>query len=184
MLSECDPQYVLLLLSDSLENDKADEQVLKTLLYCNNYKNMHPEAGFVITCEMNSIVNQQLAQQTSASDFVISQNIAALLMSQIAENRELKRVFETILSSEGFEVYIKPARYYFRPNPDQVIDFYSIQDAVAEKGEIFIGYKKKTPEGNTIELNPRKMISGTEAGITITEEDELIVLAEDMMIRC
>ena len=132
LLSDCKPQYVLILLPENTEAEKADEQVLKQLLYCNNYRNMHPEAKFGITCEMNNVANQQLAQKSMTSDFVISQNIASLLMSQIAENRELRRIFETLLSSEGFEVYIKPAKYYFTPQADKEIDYYSIQDAVAE----------------------------------------------------
>ena len=183
LLSECNPQYVLILLPDSVEPDKADEEVLKLLLYCNNYKNLHPEADFGITCEMNSVANQQLAQRSMASDFVISQNIASLMMSQIAENRDLRKVFETLLSSEGYEVYIKPARYYFHMDPDREIDYYSIQDAVADKGEIFLGYKKTSPDGSIILLNPQKVTDGQETGIILTDKDELVVLAQDMTIR-
>ena len=107
LLTECKPNYVLLLVPDELDDNQADEQALKLLLYCKHYKEMHPEADFGITCEMRSITNQQLAQDSMASDFVISRNIASLMMSQIAENRELRQIFETLLSSEGFEVYIK-----------------------------------------------------------------------------
>lgn len=100
----------MLLVPDELDNDQTDEQALKLLLYCKHYKEMHLEADFGITCEMRSIENQQLAQDSMASDFVISWNIAFLMMSQIAENREPRQIFETLLSSEGFEVYIKPAK--------------------------------------------------------------------------
>ena len=183
LLTECDPRYVLILVPDDLDDNQADEQALKLLLYCKKYKQMHPEADFGITCEMRSIANQQLAQDSMASDFVISRNIASLMMSQIAENRELRQIFETLLSSEGFEVYIKPARYYFNIQPGQAIDFYSLQDAVAEKGEIFLGYKRRTAEGDTITLNPVKLQYGKKTEMVFREDDELVVLAESMIVR-
>lgn len=183
LLSECNPQYVLILVPDDLDDDQADEQALKLLLYCKHYKEMHPEADFGITCEMRSIVNQQLAQDSMASDFVISRNIASLMMSQIAENRELRQIFESLLSSEGFEVYIKPPRYYFNTQLDQTIDFYSLQDAVAEKGEIFLGYKRRTAEGDMITLNPVKLRYGKKTEMEFREGDELVVLAESMVVR-
>ena len=183
LLTECKPNYVLLLVPDELDDNQADEQALKLLLYCKHYKEMHPEADFGITCEMRSITNQQLAQDSMASDFVISQNIASLMMSQIAENRELRQIFETLLSSEGFEVYIKPAKYYFSIQPGQAIDFYSLQDAVAEKGEIFLGYKRRTAEGTSITLNPLKLQYGKKTEMVFREDDELVVLAESMIVQ-
>lgn len=182
LLSECDPQYVLILVPDDLDDDQADEQALKLLLYCKYYKEMHPQTDFGITCEMRSIANQQLAQDSMASDFVISRNIASLMMAQIAENRELLQIFETLLSSEGFEVYIKPAKYYFHMQPDQALDFYSLQDAVAEKGEIFLGYKRRTAQGDLITLNPEKLRNGKKTEMVFREDDELVVLAESMIV--
>ena len=156
---------------------------MKLLLYCKHYKEMHPQTDFGITCEMRSIANQQLAQDSMASDFVISRNIASLMMAQIAENRELLQIFETLLSSEGFEVYIKPAKYYFHMQPDKAIDFYSLQDAVAEKGEIFLGYKRRTAQGDLITLNPEKLRNGKKTEMVFREDDELVVLAESMIVR-
>ncbi len=183
LLGECAPRYVLILVPDYLSDDEADEQALKLLLYCKHYKDMHPDEDFGITCEMRNIANQQLAQDSMASDFVISHNIASLMMSQIAENRELREIFEILLNNEGYEIYIKPAKYYFRPDPDREIDYYSIQDAAAEKGDIFLGYKKKTSEGFEICLNPLKGKGDNTVRTIFTEDDELVVLSEDKAVR-
>ena len=195
LLDECKPQYVLTLSPDELEDDDADEMALKLLLYCKYYKSIHPDADFGITCEMRSVENQQLAQSTMVSDFVISRNIASLMMSQIAENRELREVFENLLSNEGFEIYMKPVRYYIDLHNMTSIDIFSIQDAVAEKGEIFLGYKKSAKNRSAskdaasdvkeeiIELNPAKIQNGTAVAYSFTADDELIVLAENMTIR-
>lgn len=190
LLAETRPQYVLTLSPDELQDDEADEKALKLLLYCKNYKNMHPEAEFGVTCEMRSIENQQLAEGTMASDFVISRSIASLMMSQIAENRELREVFENLLCNEGFEVYMKPAKYYMDLRGGKPIDLFSVQDAVAEKGEILIGYKKKSQNRDTsdgadplIVLNPARLQNGAVTEISFSEEDEFIVLSENMNIR-
>jgi hypothetical protein len=190
LLAETRPQYVLTLSPDELQDDEADEKALKLLLYCKNYKNMHPEAEFGVTCEMRSIENQQLAEGTMASDFVISRSIASLMMSQIAENRELREVFENLLCNEGFEVYMKPAKYYMDLRGGEPIDLFSVQDAVAEKGEILIGYKKKSRNKETsdgaeplIVLNPARLQDGAVTEISFSEEDEFIVLSENMNIR-
>ena len=194
LLDECKPQYVLTLSPDELEDDEADEKVLKLLLYCKHYKDTHPDAGFGITCEMRSIENQQLAQGSMASDFVISRSIASLMMAQIAENRELREVFEILLCNEGFEIYMKPAKYYIDLCNGAPIDIFSVQDAVAEKGEILLGFKRKaksredasdlTSVGtDDLIINPAKLQNGAVTMISLSTDDELIVLAEDMTIR-
>ena len=190
LLDECRPQYVLTLSPDELDDTKADEKALKILLYCKNYMDTHPDANFGITCEMRSVENQLLAQGTMASDFVISRSIASLMMSQIAENRELREVFEDLLSSEGFEIYMKPAKYYIDLCDGKPVDIFSVQDAVAEKGEIFIGYKKaartgepESEEEKLILLNPAKMDNKAVKEYSFLPEDEFVVLAEDHTIR-
>ena len=151
---------------------------------CKNYKDTHPDANFGVTCEMRNVENQLLAQGTMVSDFVISRSIASLMMSQIAENRELREVFEKLLSSEGFEVYMKPAKYYLDLSSGKPVDIFSVQDAVAAKGEIFLGYKKKSETGETqIALNPNKIRNGSVIAYSFSAEDEFVVLAEDMTIR-
>ena len=186
LLDECRPQYVLTLSPDELDDAQADEKALKILLYCKKYKDIHPEAKFGITCEMRSVENQLLAQGTMASDFVISRSIASLMMSQIAENRELREVFEVLLSSEGFEIYMKQAKYYLDLSDGKTVDIFSVQDAVAEKGEIFIGYKKTARAGDAeklIRLNPDKLQGKAVKKYSFLPEDEFIVLAEDHTIR-
>ena len=59
-------------------------------------------------------------------------------MAQISENRELKGVFDQLLDSDGFEVCMKPAKYYFDPQGE--MDYLPAGEAVAAKQEILIGY--------------------------------------------
>lgn len=171
LLKEAQPNYVIMLSSEEADGNKADEKSLRLLLYIQKYKRDHPEFDIGITCEMRNVENQTLAQGKISSDFIISRNIAALLMSQIAENRELKGVFDQILDSDGFEVYMKPAKYYLRNEGET--EYMSVFEAVAEKHEILIGYMKD----GVFVSNPDKT-----SMVTIGPDDSLIVLAEELAI--
>lgn len=183
LLDECNPNYVLTLSNQTEDDNLADEKSLMLLLYCRHYKMLHPKADFGVTCEMRRVTNQSVAQDTIASDFIISRNIAALMMSQIAENRELKDVFELLLSSDGFEIYMKPAKYYLEITDGMESDIFSIVDAVAEKHEIFIGYCLKSEQNGGPILNPPKMRNGKLRYVKLCSDDQFVVLAEDPMIK-
>ena len=184
LIDESRPDFLLVMSGTADDNEEADAQSLKLLLYCKHYKEQHPEADFGITCEMRNVANQRLADVLMTSDFVVSRNIAALMMSQIAENRELKDVFENLLVSEGYEIYIKPAEYYLDIYGETEVDLFSLSEAVAEKAEIFIGYKHNAGgvDGDAI-LCPDKMKNGRAAAIRLSEGDQLVVLAEDMRVK-
>lgn len=182
LLDEARPDFILTLSDQKLPDDAADEKSLTLLLYLEQYKRLHPEVSYRITSEMRRVSNQVLAQKTMASDFVISRNISSLMMAQISQNRELKNVFESLLESDGFEIYMKPVRYYLSgPWP---VDYYSLLDAVAEKKEIFIGYRRNAagPAGEPV-CNPKKRTGGRKETLTLSPDDFLIVLAEDQTIR-
>ena len=183
LIDGCKPDFLLVMSSETNDNEEADAKSLKLLLYCKHYKMLHPEADFGVTCEMRNVANQNLADVLMSSDFVVSRNIAALMMSQIAENRELKDVFENLLVSEGYEIYIKPAIYYLDISGETEVDLFSLSEAVAEKQEIFIGYKLNSEGDGDAVLSPNKMVNGKAATIKLHEDDQLVVLAEDIRVK-
>ena len=178
LLEESCPAHVMVLSDEEPDEDAADERSLILLLYLQQYHREHPEASFGITCEMRKITNQVLAQRTVSSDFIISRNMASLMMAQIAENRELRSVFETLLDSSGYEIYLKPASLYLQPGKEW--DLFSVSDAVAAKGEVFIGYKKT---GKDPVVNPQKMFRGRRTRLYVEPGDSFVVLAEDPSVR-
>lgn len=178
LLDQCRPGHVMALSDQSLDEDDADEKSLTLLLYLQQYLRESPGNSFGITCEMRKISNQVLAQKTVSSDFIISRNMASLMMAQIAENRELRGVFDILLDSNGYEIYLKPAAYYMAL--DKEWDLYTVSDAVAAKGEIFIGYKKENEDPI---INPAKMEGGKEAILRFGPHDNVVVLSENPSVR-
>lgn len=175
------PNFILDLSDYGLSDEEADERTLQVLLYIYDYQKNHPAVKLGITCEMRTMRNQNLVRDTVSSDFIISRNIASLMMAQISEDRDIKAVIESLLSHEGFEVYMKSPKYYF--NTDKPMDLFSMADAVAAKGEILIGYSKYGEVKDKIFVNPSKFEDGKLNKIKLNDEDHLIVVAEDYFVR-
>ena len=168
----------LLLLSyqNTYERQEADAKTLITLLHLRNLAE-HTDQTLNIVSEMLDAKNRELAKVTNADDFIISDNIISLLMSQVSENKYLMRVFEQLFQAEGSEVYLKSARDYVEIGKE--LDFYTVLEAALRKDEIAIGYRKMVHKRDEIEaygirLNPNKFDK-----IVFDPEDTIILFAED-----
>lgn len=166
-----DLDNVLLLSNMNLESEAADARTLLSLIYLWDIikKTKHRVS---ITSEMRRTINQRLATGSRGDDFVIGSNIVNLLMTQIAENRELTALFEDILDEEGSELYMKPMENYVQLNIP--VDFYTITESASRQGHIAVGYKKMIDDEMHIITNPAKSEK-----VTYVEGDLLIVVAED-----
>jgi ion channel POLLUX/CASTOR len=169
-------EHVILLSYSDLPIQEADAKTLITLLHL---RNLADAAGtrLSIVSEMMDIRNRALAQIARADDFIVSDKLVSLMMSQLSENKNLELVFKTLFSSEGSEIYIRPMTDYIKLG--STVDFYTVLEAAAQKGETAIGYRlmrhsdDKT-RGYGVNVNPRKSEKHT-----FGEQDKIVVLAED-----
>jgi ion channel POLLUX/CASTOR len=97
--------------ADELEIQEADAQTLITLLHL---RRICDETGkdVKIVSEMLDIRNRDLAVVTKANDFIVSDKLISLLMSQVSENKYLMSVFDDLFDAEGSEIYLKPVSNY------------------------------------------------------------------------
>ena len=161
----------VLILTDS-DNEESDARTLLLLL---QLRDIAAKTGlkFSVTSEMRSVENQELAQVTKVTDFVVSSNITALMMTQISQAREQFVILDDLLSDDGSELYMKDAGRYVQLG--ESVDFYTIGAAATQYGEIALGYKKFRDDGEfDIVLNPPK--SST---VILSKDDSLILLAEN-----
>jgi voltage-gated potassium channel Kch len=161
---------------DHLEPEAADSRTLITLLHLREIA-----AGlgtdFNIVSEMLDDRNRRLAEVTRADDFIVSDNIISLMMAQISENAALNEVYNHLFSSEGSEIYLRPAQWYVTLG--EPVDFYTVIEGASRRGETAFGYRDATPPGAgdgqaAIHVNPLK----TDKHV-YEEGDLIIVLAED-----
>ena len=121
---------------------------------------------------MNSVENQKLMKVANVNDFVVGSSITSLIIAQIAENRHLLEFFTTLLTSDGSELYMKPAENYVKLN--QPVNFYELTEIAKQKNEILMGYKKMVDGQMQLTVGPVKTDK-----VSFTKEDYLIVVAED-----
>jgi len=172
-----DYNYIMLLCYQNyFPIQEADAQTLITLLHLRNFTEKYNEK-YKIVSEMLDIRNRQLADITSADDFIVSDKLISLLMSQVSENKYLMRVFEDLFDADGSEIYIKPAKEYVKTGEE--LNFYTILESAARKNEVAIGYRiikeaKDAHKGYGVYVNPPKSQK-----FTLSAEDMVIVLSED-----
>jgi voltage-gated potassium channel Kch len=172
------PSYhhiIILSYSDDLPSQKADARTLITLLHLRDIANQF-KAEFTITTEMLLVQNRDLAAVTRADDFIVSNKLISLMLSQISENKELTAVFQDLFDPEGSELYLKPVTDYIAL--DHPINFYTLLEAARRRGQVAIGYRLKAEARDAekmygVHVNPKKSEK-----VQFTDEDKLIVLAD------
>jgi voltage-gated potassium channel Kch len=161
---------------DDLTPHRADAKTLITLLHLRELA-VQLGVDLNVVSEMLDDRNRELAEVTQADDFIVSDQLISLMLSQISENDQLSDVFQTLFSSAGSEIYLRPADQYLKPGAN--VDFYTVLEAARRRGETAIGYRlaehahsKENAYGVTV--NPRKAEKRV-----FTPADRIIVLAEN-----
>lgn len=169
--------YIIILsYTDNIDVQESDAKTLITLLHLRNISE-RLDKDFSIVSEMRDMRNRELAEVAKADDFIVSDNLVSLMVSQLSENRELKKVYDILFRAEGSEIYLKPAINYVKPG--MTVNFYTVLESAAQQGETAIGYRLYKESHNSqahygIHLNPNKNVS-----VTFEHEDKIIVIAEN-----
>lgn len=167
---------IVLSYADSKGTQEADSCTLITLLHLRDMaERSHKDLSIV--SEMLDVQNRMLAEVTRADDFIVSKKLISLMMTQVSENKALNAVFTDIFDPEGTEIYLKHASQYVRL--DTPVNFYTVIESAARRGEVAIGYRLKSLASDSeksygVVLNPVK--SDT---LSFSKEDRIIVLADD-----
>lgn len=171
-----DYDHVIVLAYSTLEQQEADAKTLVTLLHLRDIAE-EDETPFSIVSEMLDLRNRELAEATQVDDFIVSEHLISLMMSQLSEDAELFDVFTDIFDPEGSEIYLKPASDYVALG--ESVNFYTVAEAAKRRGETAIGYRlvaeAKDPEkGYGVHTNPKKS-----AQVVFAATDKVIVIAEE-----
>ena len=158
------------------DEQKADARTLVTLLHLRDIRDQSGRR-FSIVSEMLDLRNRALAEVTRADDFIVGDQLASLLLTQISENKELNAVFSILFAPEGSEIYLKPATDYVKPGRE--VSFATIVESARRRGQIAIGYRLQADSTDKeksygVATNPAK-----NTRVTLGERDSVIVLAED-----
>ncbi len=166
----------VLVLSESSgrTQEMADARTTVALLHLRDIARK-ADCNLPITSEILEIENRDLASVAEADDFIVSNTLVSLMMSQISENPHLIHVFEQLFSSGGYELYLKPAHHYVQDGPRP---FALVCEAALRRKEVAIGYRlasnaRDADKGFGVVVNPSKRTP-----VTFGDGDKIIVLAE------
>ena len=174
-LQPFDFDHIIALASDSLEPQAADAKTLITLLHLRDIAEKRG-SDMSIVSEMLDARNRELAEVTKADDFIVSDKLISLMLSQISENKQLSEVFRYLFSNDGCEIYLRPADVYIKPGA--TVDFYTVLEAAKRRGETAIGYRiaqhaHDSSQAYGVKVNPNKL-----EPIMFGSADKVIVLAQ------
>jgi hypothetical protein len=110
-------------------------------------------------------------------DFIVSEHLVSLMMSQLSENAELFDVFADLFDPEGAEIYLKPVSDYVVTG--KPTNFYTVVEAARRRGETALGYRITSEASDSgksygVHTNPKKSEK-----VTFSPEDKVIVIAEN-----
>lgn len=178
-LAKIDPlsyDHVLVLAcSDNMSPQAADTRTLVSLLHLRRMKEKSGRNVSIVS-EMSDVRNRELAKVTDVDDFVVSNKIVSLMLSQASENQYLEAIFKDLLDEDGSEICMRPAQNYLSLGKKST--FGDVVQVALGRGEIAIGHKLQSK--NNIEnqqkagifINPKKSDS-----VTYQQDDKIIVLA-------
>ena len=175
-LKAADYDHIIALSYAGLEVQAADAKTLVTLLHLRDIADKD-ETPFSIVSEMLDLRNRELAEVAHVDDFIVSDHLVSLMMTQLSENAELFPVFTDMFDPEGSEIYLKPVGDYVETG--KPVNFYTVTEAARRLGHVAIGYRLVRECGDAVKsygvhTNPKKSEM-----VTFALEDKVIVLAED-----
>jgi voltage-gated potassium channel Kch len=166
---------IILCYADHLSIQEADSKTLMTLLHLRDIEKNKGEA-FSVVSEMLDVKNRALAEVAKADDFIVSEELTGLMLTQISENGNLQDVFDDLFDADGAEIYLKPITDFIIT--DEPVNFYTILESAKKRGETAIGYRlmkesEFAEKSFGVCLNPKKS-----EVVKFANDDKVIVLAE------
>ncbi|CAF3974589.1 unnamed protein product [Adineta steineri] len=176
--------YIILLANEENKeqnlSEDADAECLICLLHLRNIiDKSNNEKKFSIVIEMHDIRNCQLANITYADDFIVSPHLISKYISQLSENKNIKKVYDVLLTAGGVEISLCLASMFLPLGIP--ISYYEILQETLKYECIAIGYRlMKYLHDETrfygIVLNPDK-----HEQVIFSKHDKIIVLAEQFI---
>ena len=153
-------EVIILGYRNAISESEADAQTMLTMLQMNALfeDNSNKVQATRMVAEILDSRKAELARVAAVDDLVISDNLAALLVAQIAENPTLSPVFADLFDADGASVNMRSVEAY-APLKKSVA-FSQLVAAGVAKGESVIGYRiaadSRSSAAQGVVLNPSK----------------------------
>ena len=170
--------HVLLLgYGDHMSAQAADTRTLITLLHLRAIRDAGGRSVDVVS-EIIDVRNVALAELARVDDFVVSNKLVSLMLSQASENEYLEEIFRDLLNDGGSRIELRPASHYVALGAE--LTFYDVTRAASRRGETAIGHRLVVQAGYSdqdskgVILNPVKSRT-----VSYSQGDRIVVLTRD-----
>jgi voltage-gated potassium channel Kch len=159
-------QGILLGYREGIAPGDADARTLLTLMALRRRwpKGHPPEVRLV--AEVLDQRNVHIAQMAGVDDFIVSDQLASLMLAQLSEHAELRAVFDELFDANGASIVLRPSKRFA---PNGPVTFAQMVAAGNHFAESVLGYRKAA-DGLVI-LNPPKSTR-----IELEPADEVVVV--------
>ncbi|CAF1106368.1 unnamed protein product [Didymodactylos carnosus] len=161
--------------------EEADAECVICLLYIRDIiDKSNWEKTFNIVTEMYNIRNTELANMACADDFIISPYLISKYITQLSENKNIKKVYDVLLTSVGPDILLRQASLFVPLNIP--VSYCQVLQSTLKFQCMAIGYRlMKYARDSTklygIVINPNK-----EEQIIFTYNDKIILLADETIV--
>lgn len=162
------------------DDERIDSETIIILLMLRKIFDARPDTDpkpRLITEVLDS-ENQELIARSGVNDFIISNRFVSMILAQISEDTDIKRVYDDLFEEDGSEIYLKPALLYFSEFPFTAT-YADMIHVAQQREEVCLGVKLKANEQNMEENFGVKLIPEKTESFTLNADDSLVVLAED-----
>jgi voltage-gated potassium channel Kch len=167
-------KHIIVLAYEEMDAQSADAETLVTLLHLRDITE-NKGSRCVIVSEMLDLRNRRLAEVARVDDFIVSDHLISLMLTQFSENSALYHVFADLFDAVGPELYFKPVNDYI--DVSQPVSFYTLVEAARRRGETAIGYRIMSEMNDVARVygvytNPKKSEL-----VPFSAGDKIVVLA-------
>jgi hypothetical protein len=176
-------ENVIILTRDQATPEEADAHTIALLLRFRQYfkarerQTGEPTRTQIIT-EVMDAENAELVLEVGVRDYLISNQFVSKIFAQVAQEPDVKRVYDDLFREEGSEIYLKPVELYFAQLPI-TLQFGDCVTAAQIRGEVCFGYKLQSEEGKADKAHGIHIIPNKAEQVTLGPGDCLMTLAEN-----
>ncbi len=160
--------HIIILTDRDIDKEDADVDTILLLLKLMDIQE-RKNLDYNLVVELNRESTHNVSPRDDSIDYIVSSNIASLILAQMAENPYLEEVFNELLTNRGNELYSRPiANFNLKDEHDYSCA--GLKEIILSYGYTLLGYT----HGDEIVMNP-----SLKDRIQFGKNDRLIVLGRD-----
>lgn len=161
-------QVIVLCYRNGLPRADTEARTLLTLLLVRRALTQlgHERGSVRVVTELLDVGSVELARAGDPDDFVVSERLTGLLLTQLTEEHDLRHVFADLLDADGCEIALREAGTIEGLNASTYAD---VVRACRAMGVTAIGYRTDV---DGVVVNPTKS-----RAVTLTPSDAVVVIA-------